>query len=74
MYKKCSDFVSYKVDKYTNIYICTHIKILQNLIIHDCPPYDYIPLNSRYGFIKNHTLYGNNNRNILSMQQTSNHL
>ena len=38
--------VSYKVDKYTNIYTCTHIKILQNLIIHDCPPYDYIPLHS----------------------------
>ena len=39
-------FVSYKVDKYTNIYTCTHIKIVQNLIIHDCPPYDYIPLHS----------------------------
>ena len=37
MYKKCSD---YKVDEYRNIYTCTHIKILQNLIIHDCPPYD----------------------------------
>ena len=42
MYKKCSD----KVDEYRNIYTCTHIKILQNLIIHDCPPYDYIPLHS----------------------------